>query len=315
MSYNQLVGIAVYLPTDSIASNQLHFATRDRFKAALQTGSLSDLRSVLESMRTSPDEILNRPSAWQYWDSGLNSMVTAYNAGYWHVIEYLAAQPEFNIVPPYWCRCENLTHHVARRAVETGETHELQRLVDLGWDVSAIGDQAWCSPALSLVTSNGTIVRWFLSQGVDPNVAGNSGDSAMVYAAREASLSSLVHLSIAGGRVEGTDLVAQAAIGHSWGRPGRFEVIEWLLERGAGIDVMAKESWKKPEEVEETMESTYGPIVLTFDHFLEADGGQTAFNVARIWGDRELEGFLLARGADPQIEAVRKEKILEFSRY
>jgi hypothetical protein len=47
-----------------------------------------------------------------------------------------------------------------------------------------------------------------------------------------------------GGQVCGTDLIAQAAIGHSWRRKNRIEVIEWLLDLGASIDAMSASTWK-----------------------------------------------------------------------
>jgi ankyrin repeat protein len=61
-------------------------------------------------------------------------------------------------------------------------------------------------------------VRWYLSKGADPNAKVGNGGTPMTYAAREASLSTLKMLVDYGGQIKGTDIVAQAVIGHSWRR-------------------------------------------------------------------------------------------------
>jgi hypothetical protein len=66
----------------------------------------------------------------------------------------------------------------------------------------------------------------------------------MTVAAREASLQIIMLLVEHGGVIDGTDLVAQAAIGDSRGETGRLEVIEYLLDHGAPIDAVAGSTWK-----------------------------------------------------------------------
>jgi ankyrin repeat protein len=142
---------------------------------------------------------------------------------------------------------------------------------------------------------NDHIIKWHLSHGADPNISGEHGFTPMRFAAREASLASLKHLIRHGGIVEGSDLVAQAAIGHSWGRKDRLEVIDFLLTHGASINAMAQEHIATSDPKSKTN-----------------DGGQTAFHVAKISGDVGLASWLLERGADLNIEPINGNLIEEF---
>lgn len=132
-------------------------------------------------------------------------------------------------------------------------------------------------------------MRWYLSHGAYPNAVGDVRVSPMLFAAREASLGVIQHLVAHGGKVVDSDLIAQAAIGHSWGQPNRMRVIEYLLKQGADIDGMA------------------------LDHYqLTSNGGQTALNVAQISCDAKLAKFLISRGANRDIQPVNPDLIEEF---
>lgn len=127
----------------------------------------------------------------------------------------------------------------------------------------------------------------------------------MTFAAREASLSTIKLLvESGGGQVKGTDLIAQAAIGHTWGRPERMEVMEYLLDLGAPINTMSASTWTDP--------STFIAGFTLEDFMLTNSGGQTAFNIAQISGDTVLAEFLLGRGANPDIEPINKKLVTEF---
>lgn len=115
----------------------------------------------------------------------------------------------------------------------------------------------------------------------------------MHFAAREASLESIKLLMSYGGKVEGSDLIAQAAIWHSWGREGRYEVIDFLLGHGASINAMAlKHSVNSNRNVN--------------------NGGQTALNVAQISADLRFAKWLLERKADPSIKPIDRNLIEEY---
>ena len=147
-------------------------------------------------------------------------------------------------------------------------------------------------------------MKWFLAHGASPNIKGGDRSTPMVYAAREASIKGIRLLVEHGGQVSGSDLIAQAAIGHSWGRPGRLEVIEYLLNIGADINTMAASTWMPLEEYSSSFDLN---AYMTINA-----GGQTALNVAKISGDNTLAKFLLDRGADPTIQPVNREPIEEF---
>jgi ankyrin repeat protein len=115
----------------------------------------------------------------------------------------------------------------------------------------------------------------------------------MHFAAREAPLKSIKLLISHGGKVESSDLIAQAAIGHYWGREGRYEIIDFLLGHGASINAMALENSVNP--------------------YLNANnGGQTTLNIARISGDERFAEWLLERGADPSIKPIDRNLIEEY---
>lgn len=157
----------------------------------------------------------------------------------------------------------------------------------------------------SRVTRNEGIVQWYLSHGADPNAKGENGSTPMTFAAREASLSTLKLLvESGGGQVKGTDLIAQAAVGHTWGRPERIQVMEYLLDLGAPIDTMSASTWADP--------SSFVAGFTLEQYMLVNAGGQTALNVAQISGDMVLAEFLLSKGANPAIEPLNKEPVEEF---
>lgn len=104
----------------------------------------------------------------------------------------------------------------------------------------------------------------------------------MTIAAREAPLSILKLLVDHGGAIAGADLIAQATLGDSWGKPNRMEAIEYLLAGGANIDAT-----------------------------LDEGGGQTAFYVAYLAGNAKLVEFLLDRGTDANILPTSIERLVD----
>jgi ankyrin repeat protein len=115
----------------------------------------------------------------------------------------------------------------------------------------------------------------------------------MHVAAREASLDSIKLLMRYGGKVEGSDLIAQAAIGHSWGRKDRYQVMELLLAHGASINALA-------------LKYTVSPDLKV------NNGGQTALNVALISNDAALTRWLIERGADTNVVPIDGNLIEEY---
>ena len=87
-----------------------------------------------------------------------------------------------------------------------------------------------------MVLSNEEIVRWFLDRGCDPNGKCSGGITAVVEAARVASLSVLKLLLAYHGTARNSDAIARAVHGHILNVPDRLEVVECLLAAGAPID-------------------------------------------------------------------------------
>lgn len=109
-----------------------------------------------------------------------------------------------------------------------------------------------------------------------------------------------------GGEVAGTDLIAQAALGDSWGKLDRIAITKYLLEQGASINAMAGSTWKAQRHFGEQLEQ-FGKDY----YMLTYGGGQQALHIAQQSGNKKLVELLLANGADQSIKPLREEPILE----
>jgi hypothetical protein len=94
--------------------------------------------------------------------------------------------------------------------------------------------------------------------------------------------------------VEGTNLVAQVALADLWGYSNRPAVIEYLLEIRALINNTIRFNWP-------LIASEYE---LKKRMFIFLDTTQTAYNIAQISRNQELENLLLARGADTNNDTI-----------
>jgi hypothetical protein len=130
---NSLSGMDIYQPYDTMESHRQHAAFKTQLDNLCATGNLELLQGLFDKIRESTDPVLNRPSAWEQYQSQI--WKEAYENGpHWHVIEWLARQPEIHLVPAKYG--SSLPDLVAERAVETGKTEELERLLSLGWDIN-----------------------------------------------------------------------------------------------------------------------------------------------------------------------------------
>jgi hypothetical protein len=116
----------------------------------------------------------------------------------------------------------------------------------------------------------------------------------MATAVRVASISILKIFIQHGGKVEGTNLVAQVALADLWGYSNRPAVIEYLLEIRALINSTIRFNWP-------LIASEYE---LKKRMFIFLDTTQTAYNIAQISRNQELENLLLARGADTNNDTI-----------
>ena len=129
------------------------------------------------------------------------------------------------------------------------------------------------------------IIDKFIYYGGDPTIKNKSGFTCLHIAAREASLRSLKLL---------VDNSGQVAIRHTWARPARFKVIEYLVAHDAPINAITL-----PES-----DSGWG--------WNSNNGVQTALNAPQIARDDEFIRFSVALGANPSILPQNDEIITEF---
>lgn len=264
-------------------------------------GDLKALKAEIDEIRATREKPFDRPVAWVWLSSRESLWQSAYEHGHWHILEYLVQDLGFNVTPPLLVKW-NLPWAVAQRAKQTNSTEELQRLLDLGWDInSRVGQSPYntyvCEhystvryvlryffsnglTPFSCVCTSEPLVRWYLSNGAFPC------PESMSSAARKAPLPILEMLVQHGGKVEGTDLVAHAALGDMWGLANRVAVVEYLLGMGALVDGRTRGRW--PGAGDE-------PLIKASYDFSEH---QTAYNIARISGNHELEKILVTRRAD-----------------
>jgi ankyrin repeat protein len=136
-------------------------------------------------------------------------------------------------------------------------------------------------------------VRWFLNHKVDANVETYAGRTAISDACRIAPLS-MVRLLVELGQadVKDKDVVAQAAIAHNDGVPGRLEVVEYILDLGAPIDMYANVK---------VVGSFWSSIIAVM-------GLETALQHATKAGKQDMVKLLVERGADKNLRAGFKRR-------
>lgn len=142
------------------------------------------------------------------------------------------------------------------------------------------------------LVSSDNLVRWCFAHGADPNALSLDPKYTIVHeAARRASISTMAMIIAAGGDVSPTGpsagLLGYAASTHSVSN-NRIPVMQYLLDHGAGIDVVrgANIDWNGD---------------LSGDQHLWSR--MNALHQSVQYGKKDLVEFLLDRGADIDIKA------------
>jgi hypothetical protein len=155
VGWNGVTLINMFRPSDSLESCRRVFTMAKRLEEISANGNLEALQEAFEEIRSSSDPIMNRSTSWEFWDNYPRHLLIAYKNNHWHIIEYLAQQPELHITPPkpsLGIREPDFPSAVADRALETKNTGELARLLSLGWDINSHGmfreTTLWYSSAL-----------------------------------------------------------------------------------------------------------------------------------------------------------------------
>jgi len=159
---------------------------------------------------------------------------------------------------------------------------------------------------------NPDIVRTFLEAGMDANVRGKSGLTALMSAADKGNLAALEMLLKHGARIDLTDDEGKAALHHAARSPYGYECVVALLDHGADPNIAT------PEGTTPIMESVLVPFfgdltgyfgmtyVQTVRVLLERGGdanaktkhGVTVLIKAATGGDPAIMKLLLEHGAD-----------------
>lgn len=137
---NQTVFINAFQESDPLKSCQLAFESLHRIEKACTEGDLRSLEAIIEELRASEDPVLRRSTTWTWWDCLGCHYENSYRNNHWHIIEFLARQPEFHLIQPGMTRSSwtTLPDAVAERAVETDSTDELEKLLYLCWDINLV---------------------------------------------------------------------------------------------------------------------------------------------------------------------------------
>ena len=134
-------------------------------------------------------------------------------------------------------------------------------------------------------------MKWFLENGADPNLKSGRGFTPLEHAAIQGSLEVVKLLVGHGADVRYTPALHRAAadsvkfdgIKH----PGRLEIMDFLLDRGANIDLLEPEFIDKSGRPRQVTGFTGTPL----HHAVQSE-------------DPEHVRFLLRRGADRHIKGV-----------
>jgi len=134
LNFSFLNGYTLLEPTDSYPSIRLLFDTSMRIESLCECGDLDALRLVFEEIRKSEDPLMNKPNTWYFFEHRPCHFDNALKNDHWDVIKFLTEIP-FQISPGFG-------HAVAKIALCERSTEKLQRLLDLGWNINASGEES-----------------------------------------------------------------------------------------------------------------------------------------------------------------------------
>jgi hypothetical protein len=127
-------GFTFYQACDSLDTHRQAVNVASDLVAKSEQGDLKALRTTIDQLRTKAP--FDRPLFWLAINSDSRMWKGAYEAGHWHVIEYLVKDLGFSLtstLPADWYLPEAV---VERAASNTGSIEEMQRLLDLGWNIN-----------------------------------------------------------------------------------------------------------------------------------------------------------------------------------
>ena len=90
----------------------------------------------------------------------------------------------------------------------------------------------------SAIIDNKPLVFWHLQRGADPNLPSSRGLTPLVYAAQSSTLPIIKLLITDGANVHNTIALHAAAESDEADHSGRLEIMKFLLDQGAGVNLM-----------------------------------------------------------------------------
>ncbi|KAL9121843.1 MAG: hypothetical protein Q9187_001605 [Circinaria calcarea] len=265
--------------------NRLLLAASTKLDNVTAAGNVSEVQNILSSWREPANGGLIAEEALDYFQSAVEPAV---RNGHDSVVSYLLDQ-RIPIDPM-------AAEVAADRAVETGSTSTLQILLDHGWNINQPFGLTVGS-TLRLVVSNEELIKWYLSHGADPNATCAMGRIPMESAAQHAPLAVIRLLISNGANVKSTDVIANAAIAHARGEPGRLEVAEYLLDQGAPVDAFAMQNYTGDR---------CGSLISIL-------GMENALHHAAKSGKSDMVELLLRKGADREIKSSKGQTALQLA--
>jgi ankyrin repeat protein len=136
-----------------------------------------------------------------------------------------------------------------------------------------------------VVIGDANLVRWYLDHGVSPNAATYGGYTAITNACMSAPLDVVKLLVGSGADVTDKDVVAQAADRYNQGVAGRVEIVRYVLDLGAPINMRAN--------------TQLGPL---WSSWMAVMGADTALHYAARGGKEDMVRLLLERGANKSLK-------------
>lgn len=134
------------------------------------------------------------------------------------------------------------------------------------------------------------LTRWFLSHGADPNGYGKPGSTILDVAAANSTPAVFELLITHGARLEDSDALHSAA-GEREKRPGRVEMMAYLLELGMQINALGRREYPVSRRI----------------------GRGTPLHAAVATQDIDRIEFLLRNGADTGVRNTLGQTALEYA--
>jgi len=139
-NYGFFTGINILQTTDSYQSIRQIFDTARSIESLCENGNIDTLQAILQNVRNSSDPVMSRPGIWAFFDRESRHFEKAYEHNHWHVIEFLARETPFHLTP--------LGEIIAERALQTNSTSELEKILDLSWDINAMRKRTMRPPTV-----------------------------------------------------------------------------------------------------------------------------------------------------------------------